>query len=168
MPKALTKVFVRNVIFGIEDSLVSTVGLLAGIASGALPTRTILMTGVIYIAVEALSMAVGSFLSEESVGEMEQGSEAFRNAIIGGGVMFVSFVIAGFVPLVPYLFFVPATALMTSVVLSLATLFALGYIHSRMSGARGTKPWVRALRMAILGGAAIVLGIVVARFFGVA
>ncbi|HEX7651570.1 MAG TPA: VIT1/CCC1 transporter family protein [Candidatus Paceibacterota bacterium] len=164
MSDALTKVFVRNVIFGVEDSLVSTVGLLAGIASTGIVPRTLLMTGVIYIAVEALSMAVGSYLSEESVSELETGTGILSHASIGALVMFASFVIAGFVPLVPYLLLPPATALMASVVLSLATLFALGFVHGRMSQ---SKPWTRALRMALLGGAAIALGIVVARLFGV-
>jgi len=164
MSDALTKVFVRNIIFGVEDSLVSTVGLLAGIASTGVAPRTLLMTGVIYIAVEALSMAVGSYLSEDSVSDLESGTGALSHASIGALVMFASFVIAGFVPLIPYLLLAPATALMVSVVLSLATLFALGYIHGRVAKA---PPWTRALRMAILGGAAIALGIVVARLFGV-
>ena len=49
-----------------EDSLVSTVGLLSGVAVANVPMTTILLTGLILIFVEAISMAAGSFLSEYS------------------------------------------------------------------------------------------------------
>ncbi len=79
-------IYVRNIIFGIEDSLVSTVGLLAGIAVGNASIHTILSTGVIYVFVEGFSMAVGSFLSEESAQEYETGMSGREpERILGGG-----------------------------------------------------------------------------------
>ncbi len=63
------KVYLRNFVFGVEDSLVSTVGLLSGVAAAGVETKTIVLTGVVLIIVEALSMAVGSYLSEYSVEE---------------------------------------------------------------------------------------------------
>ena len=52
--------YFRNFIFGVEDSLVSTVGLLSGVAIAGVPSRTILLTGVVLILVEAFSMAAGA------------------------------------------------------------------------------------------------------------
>jgi VIT1/CCC1 family predicted Fe2+/Mn2+ transporter len=51
-------IYLRNFIFGVEDSLVSTVGLLSGVAVAGVASRTILLTGVVLIFVEAFSMAV--------------------------------------------------------------------------------------------------------------
>jgi len=56
----------RNFIFGVEDSLVSTVGLLSGIAAADTSRFTIITTGIVLIFVEAFSMGIGSFLSEET------------------------------------------------------------------------------------------------------
>ena len=165
IPQHLQQVFVRNLIFGVEDSLVSTVGLLAGIAVGDVPPHTILLTGVVYIAVEALSMAVGSFLSEESVTEMEEKRPGVSVAFWGALVMFASFIIAGFVPLAPYLLVGGGYALPASVIVSLVVLFGLGFAHGRMVKANS---WSRALRMMLLGGGAILLGIGVSRLFGIA
>jgi VIT1/CCC1 family predicted Fe2+/Mn2+ transporter len=90
--------FVRNVVFGVEDSLVSTVGLLSGIAAESQSHAAILSTGVIYICVEALSMAVGSFLSEESAQEIAgKGPGKIRRAPPGRAVKLVSIVLAGLV-----------------------------------------------------------------------
>lgn len=166
MPLNNRALYLRNIIFGIEDSLVSTVGLLSGIAASAATTHTILLTGVIYIIVEAFSMAIGSFLSEESAEEYESGVRASNKMpAIGAILMFISFVIAGFVPVAPYLFFAGPIALGVSVVLSIVLLFVLGFVSGSISHVpRGT----RAFRMALLGGAAIILGIAVSAIFGIA
>ena len=54
-------IFVRNFIFGVEDSLVSTLGFLAGIAVAGIATRELVTSGIVLILVEAFSMGVGSF-----------------------------------------------------------------------------------------------------------
>ncbi len=61
--------FIRNFVFGVEDSLVSTVGLLSGIAVAGIGRSDIVVTGVVLISVEVFSMGVGSFLSERSAEE---------------------------------------------------------------------------------------------------
>jgi VIT1/CCC1 family predicted Fe2+/Mn2+ transporter len=157
--------YVRNIVFGVEDSLVSTVGLLSGVATGHATQAAVLSTGVIYIFVEALSMAVGSFLSEESVSALRGGETKPWRAMLGGLVMFVSFVVAGFIPLIPYVVMqgYAYTALAWSITISLATLFVLGLVPAQ---AKGVSRLLRALRMALLGGLAIVVGVVIGSFFG--
>ena len=157
-------VYLRNFIFGVEDSLVSTVGLLSGVAIAGAPSQTILLTGTVLIFVEAFSMAVGSFLTEHSVETFTKQAEAeFRLPIIGGVVMFFSYFISGFIPLAPYLFTAPRTALFWSVGLSIISLFSLGMIGAKLST---TKILASGLRMAIVGGIAIALGIAVGRTIG--
>ena len=89
--KDTKELYLRNIIFGISDSLVSTVGLLAGIdVSGTTTRQVILLTGIVYAFVEAFSMAVGSFLSEESVEEYEVKGEVAQNkAFVAGTAMFI-------------------------------------------------------------------------------
>ena len=59
--KLKTALYLRNFIFGVEDSLVSTVGLLSGVAVANVDQATIFLTGMVLIFVEAFSMGVGSF-----------------------------------------------------------------------------------------------------------
>ena len=92
--KAALAVFVRNFVFGVEDSLVSTAGLLSGLAVAHTARETIFTAGVVLICVEAFSMAAGSFLSEESTEEYEQKSVVRSLIPIGGAVvMFFSYFI---------------------------------------------------------------------------
>lgn len=153
--------YIRNIIFGIADSLVSTVGLLSGIDVSGTARSVIILTGVVYAFVEAFSMAVGSFLSEESAEEYESKSEVTDNRpYVAGIIMFVSFVLAAFIPIIPYLFLSTSTALWLSIALSLAALFIAGLIIARVSEIHMVK---HAVKMVILGGAAIIIGVIVGK-----
>lgn len=151
--------YLRSIIFGITDSLVSTVGLLAGISVAGAPHRTIALTGIVYAFVEAFSMAVGNFLSEESAEEYAAKAPVSNGLpLLAGTVMFVSFALASFIPIVPYLFLGDPYALYTSIALSIAALFGTGLLSARIAK---LPLFVRGVRMALLGGAAIGIGIIV-------
>ncbi|MBI2984425.1 MAG: VIT1/CCC1 transporter family protein [Candidatus Kerfeldbacteria bacterium] len=157
----LRALYIRNFIFGGEDSLVSTVGLLSGIAAAGLTRGDIVLTGVVLIFVEALSMAVGSFLAENSAEEYLTRREVpAQTAIKAGLIMFVSYFLLGFVPLAPYLMLSVTAAFPVSIGASLLALWLLGYgsgekfhVQARRSG----------LKMLVLGGLAIAIGIIVGR-----
>lgn len=147
-------VHLRNLVFGVEDGIVSTVGVLSGIAIANVPPATILLTGVVLIFVEAVSMAAGSFLSEASVDDLSEES-APNASIAAGSIMFASYFAAGFVPLMPYLFLDVSQAFAASIIASLVALFALGY----WSGQTSKRPAKKAIRMMLVGGAAILVGV---------
>ena len=154
--------YFRNFIFGVEDSLVSTVGLLSGIAIAGVPRGTIFITGAILITVEAFSMAAGSFLSEYSAEEYENKLESpSRRDFISGVIMFFSYFVSGFIPLFPYVAFSVNMALKVSVVLSVSALFILGVVGARISRVNIIK---NAIRMAAVGGIAILVGMVAGSF----
>jgi VIT1/CCC1 family predicted Fe2+/Mn2+ transporter len=156
--------YIRNFVFGVEDSLVSTVGLLSGIAMADVPRATIFLTGVVLVFVEAISMAAGSFLSEKSAEDFERRRETSAGrAIADGAVMFFSYFIAGFIPLGPYAFFETTQAFWISIILSIGALFALGAANAKLSH---VSIWRSALRMMIVGGLAIGVGILIGRITG--
>ncbi len=158
--------YVRNIIFGVEDSLVSTVGVLSGIAIANVPRATILLTGVIYLFVEAFSMAVGSILSEHSVEQYKRRRETpFRKPFLAGFIMFFSYFLAGFVPLGPYALLQVSNAFWISILASFTALFVLGAVSARFFK---INPYREGLRMLIIGGIAIILGVIVGRFMRLA
>jgi VIT1/CCC1 family predicted Fe2+/Mn2+ transporter len=160
-PKQTRSVFVRNFIFGVEDSLVSTVGLLAGVVAADVPRQTILLTGGVLIAVEALSMGVGSLLSESFAEEyVERSTGTERRSVTGGAIMFLSYAAAGFIPLFPYVVLERETAFFTSIAASCLALFLLGFLGARYFGSSGYRT---GLRMLLLGGVAIGVGVLVGR-----
>lgn len=149
--------YFRNAVFGIEDSLVSTVGVLFGVSTSVTDRSVILLTAIVLIAVEALSMGVGSYLSEKSehshLAEMTRRPKKDQhtdNPAIDGIIMGVSYFLAGFIPTSPYLVLPVNWARLVSVIVSISALFLLGYLANRQL--RST------LEMGLLGGGAIVVG----------
>lgn len=166
MLQRLPPAYLRNFIFGVEDSLVSTVGLLSGVAIAGMEPKQIFVTGLILIFVEALSMSAGSFLSESSAEEYVSHSENISNtSYVAAFVMFVSYALSGFVPLLPYVFLPVSSAFPVSVTLSITMLFVLGLIGAHLSKTDYLKS---ALRMTFIGGGAIIVGILVGSIFGAA
>ncbi len=151
----------RNFIFGVEDSLVSTVGLLSGIAITGSSRRNIFLTGVILIFVEAFSMAVGSFLAEHSAEDYLERREApLKSPFIDGLIMFFSYFISGFIPIFPYVIFEAGSAFWISIIVSLFALFVLGLLSGRVSRINILK---NSIRMVLVGGVAIAVGVVVGK-----
>lgn len=67
---ALVRNNVRDVVFGLEDSLVSTLGTVTGVAVATQNAFYVLLTGIILVFVEAVSMMAGSYLSAKSAKEL--------------------------------------------------------------------------------------------------
>ena len=85
--KKLNPDLLRNVIFGVEDSIVSILGVLFGItAISSFTQEQICVTGLVTIIVEATSMGAGSFLSESSAMELDKNKN--YNPIFDGFIMF--------------------------------------------------------------------------------
>ena len=157
--------YLRNFIFGVEDSLASTVGLLSGIAAAGVGASAIIATGAVLIFVEAFSMAVGSFVSEESAEEYVKHKDvSSREPLMGSIVMFASYILSGLIPLLPYLFWEVDAALKISVGLSLVALFLLGMIGAEFAKTNKLK---HGIKMLAIGGVAIVAGVIVGGLFKV-
>lgn len=60
---------IREIVFGLEDSLVSTLGAVTGIAAGTGNAYVVILSGIVLIFVEAVSMSAGSYLSSKSAKE---------------------------------------------------------------------------------------------------
>lgn len=61
---------IREVVFGLEDSLVSTLGAVSGVAVGSNDVGTVFLAGTVLVIVESLSMAAGSYLSSKAATEL--------------------------------------------------------------------------------------------------
>jgi VIT1/CCC1 family predicted Fe2+/Mn2+ transporter len=156
--KNLKSDYLRNLIFGAEDSLVSTVGVLFGIASSAAYTKPqILLTGIVVICVEALSMGAGSFLSEKGAEEVDGKPKPKNLPIIDGIIMFSSYIIFGLLALSPFIFFEPEIGKYFSLAVTVAALLLLGYLPA--------KNLRSAVRMAVVAGFAVLVGYAIAHIF---
>ena len=62
----------REIVFGMEDGMVSTLGAITGIAVGSQDKFTVVLAGCVIIAVESISMGMGSYISNLSARDIKK------------------------------------------------------------------------------------------------
>ena len=147
---------IRPIIFGIEDSLVSTLGVVVGIAASGAARRDVLVAGIILVVVEALSMGSGEYISSKSDEQVRTGANDHL-PIQNGFVMWVSYMAAGGVPLFPFIFFPNSTAIPVAITVSALVIFSVGAWKARIS-LRKTGPLRSGLEMLSISVGAALIG----------
>jgi VIT1/CCC1 family predicted Fe2+/Mn2+ transporter len=151
-PLQAARHYVRELIYGANDGLITTFAVVAGVAGGGLALRVVLIIGAANLVADGLSMAVGNYLSirsHESVLEAQElpEEEAFptRHAI----ATFLAFVLAGAVPLLPYMVpTLPVDRFIASIAVTFGTMFVVGASRALIANV----PWWKAgLEMLVLG-----------------
>jgi VIT1/CCC1 family predicted Fe2+/Mn2+ transporter len=142
-PTEIARHYIRELIYGANDGIITTFAVVAGVAGGGLSLRVVLIIGAANLVADGLSMAVGNYLSIrsyehvlEAKGLPEEEALPFRHAM----ATFLAFVAAGVVPLVPYM--TPATAadrFTSSIALTLAAMFVVGASRSVITTIRWWK-----------------------------
>lgn len=155
--KNLNKEYVRSVVFGIEDSLVSTTGLIAGLVVGS-NKETVILAASVAIAIEALSMGAGEYLSDDAVHEIEKLKRSKDSPIISGLLMMIAYGLSGLIPLIPILVFDYSISIYISLVFALIGLFILGFVKGKFAK---VNPIKSALKILIVGGIATLIGVAV-------
>lgn len=206
---------IRELVFGLEDSLVSTMGVVVGVGAGTADARVVMLSGVVLVIVEALSMAAGSFISSKSHREMleqavreeeweiehepEEEKEELRAMYAMRGfspeeveilvrrvtsdkklwleemmskelkinaadleepkknavVMFLSYMAGGIIPVAPFALLTVPQAMVVTVVLTLGTLFIVGFVKGRVLANDG---WKSGLELTIVSASAAAVG----------
>jgi VIT1/CCC1 family predicted Fe2+/Mn2+ transporter len=168
---ATARHYLRDMVYGAIDGIITTFAVVAGVTGGALSPRVALIIGAANLVGDGLSMAVGNYLSIHSqegvrraAGLPVEESEPVRHA----AATFLAFSIAGLLPLLPYI--VPLDAAWqfpSALALTLFALFGTGLFRAAVTG----EDWrISGLQMLVLGAAvaavAYYAGLVIARVGG--
>ncbi|TLY35337.1 MAG: hypothetical protein E6K60_10975 [Nitrospirae bacterium] len=68
--------YIREVMFGINDGLVTTIGFVAGATGSLMQTRLVLLAGIASVVAGTLAMGIGGFLASKSQREFFQSEKA--------------------------------------------------------------------------------------------
>jgi vacuolar iron transporter family protein len=212
---------IREVIFGTNDGLVTTLGFLAGVTGAISDKSLILLAALAEIVAGAFSMATGAYISSKSQKEYFQkeiarekreieedpehekheiweiykergftdeeisilinritsdkkqwlrfmireelglGDEAWENPVRIGITMCFSFLAGSVVPLIPYFFLAPHSALITATIASVVFLFLMGAFKTRIT----KSAWLKSgFEMLAIGTASALVGYLVGSF----
>jgi vacuolar iron transporter family protein len=143
--------YIRELVYGANDGIITTFAVVAGVAGGGLPARVVFICGVANLFADGLSMAVGNYLSirsHESVllaeGRPEEEAYPWRHGL----ATFLAFLAAGALPLLPYVLPGAAGRFGASLVVTLSSLFGIGALRAVIGKVRW---WAAGAEMLALG-----------------
>lgn len=124
----------HSVVGSANDGITTTFAVVAGALGASLSPSVILILGFANLFADGLSMSTGSYLGVKAEIEFEEGKgqnikvgkEPLKNAL----TTFVSFFIAGLVPLLPYLFGLK-NSFVISCISVVSALFVVGLLRGR-------------------------------------
>jgi VIT1/CCC1 family predicted Fe2+/Mn2+ transporter len=142
--------FVSTLVTNIEEGLVLTVGLLSGIAIAGISEATIVMVGTIFVFTAGIAAASRYIIVVRHASDKINDHAATQAGIMLG----LLYILAGIVPLLPYMLMEVSRAFTTSIVCSFAAAFIIGL----WSGHKGAAVWKSAWHMAYVAGAGSIMG----------
>jgi len=150
--------YLRSLMFGLQDGIVSTTGVVIGISTGISNKEIIVLAALVAVTVEASSMAAGQYSSEKAVHQMDKNGKHTDNLYIGALIMFVAYLMGGALPIVPTVIFDQPFAKIMAIASAFLGLFIVGYIKGRLVE---HKPLRSAIELFIIGSIATIVGIIV-------
>lgn len=150
--------YLRSLMFGLQDGIVSTTGVVVGISTGVQSKEIVVLAAFVAVTVEATSMAAGQYSSEKAVHQLDRAGKHTDSLLIGSLIMFASYILGGLLPIIPTIIFDQATARIVAIVAAFIGLFIIGYIKGYIVEHR---PLRSAAELFIIGAVATIIGVVV-------
>lgn len=155
--------YVRDIVYASNDGIVTTFAVVAGVRGAKLSAMVVLALGLANLVADGLSMAVGAYLGMKSeratdlLHEYVEWAETVH-AARHGMVTWVSFMIAGAVPLLPYLIGIPPErAFRYATALTGIALFTVGALRSLVTTRSAWRSGLEMLAVGAIAGASAFL-----------
>jgi VIT1/CCC1 family predicted Fe2+/Mn2+ transporter len=150
---ATARHYIRDLVYGANDGIITTFAVVAGVAGGSLSSVAVLVVGAANLAADGVSMGIGNLLAiraNESARAADNLPEEEAYPWKHGVATLVAFVGAGGVPLVPYVLPIADThRLIWSGLMTMAALFVVGAARAAVTR---DQWWRTGLEMLLLGG----------------
>jgi len=155
---------------GAQDNLTNVLAVVLGVAIGAGRSDLVALAGLAAGVAEAISMGGVLYTSTRAELDLESLVRAEAGAATSSGgrrrlgpaqaglVCFAAAMVAGVVPLIPFAFLPLPAATLTSLLISILALFALG---GWAGGVTGRDPWHNGIRLVLIAGTAALAAAVI-------
>ena len=148
--------FLRDAVFSANDGLITTFAIVAGSYGASLSSNIVVILGLVNLVADGISMASGSYLGVKSELEYEgaEGDHAHDgdSPLKHGLMTFTTFILIGFLPLLPYIFNIEPKFLLSVIIVAIS-LFAIGASRSKIT----KKSFLRSgMEVFLIGGVAAI------------
>lgn len=156
--------YIRDIVLSANDGLVTTFAVVAGSLGASLSPSVVVILGLANLFADGVSMSTGAYLGVKSEIEYEQKSgekiKVGHRPLLNGLVSFLSFGIAGFIPLIAYIFKIE-NSFNVSAMLVVISLIIVGIFRGIVSNKNIFKTAIENL---LIGGISAVIAFYVGEF----
>ena len=132
--------YIKDVVYAANDGIITTFAVIAGAAGATLSPSVIIILGFANLIADGFSMAASDFLASQSEQDMmryeSNGSRREKSNVYPAMITFISFVLIGALPLLPFLFInisYIADVLWISALATAVTLFIVGALRTHFT-----------------------------------
>jgi len=162
---SFAKQYVPQFVYGGIDGIVTTFAVIAGVVGAQLSLTVILILGFANLLADGFSMAVSSYLSNESKSDIDGidtknlQSSASKDAL----ATFTAFVLLGLIPLLPFMFAVlyPLAQMTTIILSAVASIVAFGLVGAGKAYVADKSISQAVTETVVIGGAAALIAFTV-------
>ncbi len=146
--------YIGDIVYGANDGIITTFAVIAGASGAGFSSTVIIVLGIANLVADGFSMGASSYLSLRSEQAVASASSEMhgRSPVWDGVVTFIAFVIAGTLPILPFL--IPAAAAHAFIVSAIATGCAFFFVGSARSLVTKVNPFIAGFEMLAVGGVA--------------
>jgi len=165
MKKEFQRKYLPEFVYGGIDGAITTLAVMAGAMGASLSASIVLILGFANLIADGFSMAVSNYLSVKSQKDLRTHThkEDNKNPLKTGFATFISFVVIGLIPLLPFLMgliskFIDAYKFNLSIIFTAIALLIVGGIKGNITKKKYFKSAIETL---VIGGIAATLAFVV-------
>ncbi len=147
--------YIGDIVYGANDGIITTFAVISGAAGAGFSTTIIIVLGIANLIADGFSMGASKYLSLKSEQSLETARSESRSPLADGLATFISFVVIGTLPLIPFL--VIAGNDNTFLVSSIATGVTLFLVGAARSLVIKKNAIIAGLEMLAVGGLAALI-----------
>ncbi len=157
---------IGDLVFGANDGIVTTFAVVSGVAGASLSIKVAVILGLANLLADGFAMGAGNYLGMRSEQDYQASvagvvREGHIHAAGHGAAIFLAFIAAGSVPLLPLLLVPQNHTFLASCMATGVTLFVVGSLRTVVTRARW---FVRGLEMLLIGSVAATMAYLVGYF----
>ena len=151
---ATARHYIRDLVYGANDGIITTFAVVGGVTGGALSPAAVLVIGAANLAADGMSMGVGNFLAiraHERARAADNLPEEEAHPWKHGLATLVAFIVAGAIPLLPFLMPIDvAEQPAWSTVMTFVALFVIGGVRAPITNEAWWKTGLETLALGAL------------------
>ena len=159
--------YIGDIVYGANDGIITTFAVVAGVAGAELSSVVVIILGFANLLADGFSMAASNYLARKSENDYKKTLDAEHPAeltpIKNALATFLAFIVAGIIPLLPYVFQIKTDTFFLAIIATGIALFTVGSLRTLVTK---VKWWIGGLEMLGVGTIAATVAYIIGDFLG--